>query len=254
MLPALFVSRGLPTLPFTDSPAKRFLSGLSGILPRRPRAILAISTPWEDDVAPPPDGFAYSAPGAPGLTARALALLDSAGLSRHVVEAKQGACGPLSVIYPNADIPVARLSLTSRQGPLHHLAMGRALASLGRDDDVLILGSGSFSRGRPLSRPNGPEPAWVAEFARWMHAALHRGSIDDLLAYRTKAPFADRNHPTDEHLLPLFVALGAGGAQAEAKRLHASVMHGVLRMDVYAFRSPCPLPKPMPRATPEHSR
>ena len=252
MLPALFVSHGLPTLPFTDSPAKRFLSGLSGILPRRPRAILAISAPWEADVAPPPASFFYRAPGSRELTGKAMALLNAAGLSRGIAEVDHGACGPLSLIYPNADIPVARLSLAPGQGPLHHLAMGCALAPLGRDDGVLILGSGSFSRGRPFSRPGGPEPAWVAEFGRWMHAALLKGAIDDLLAYREKAPFAERNHPTGEHLLPLFVALGAGGS--EAKRLHASVMHGVLRMDVYAFRSPCPLPKSAPRAIPERCR
>ena len=44
---------------------------------------------------------------------------------------------------------------------------------------------------------------------------------------------AERNHPTEEHLLPLFVAFGAGGG--EARRLHASATHAILRMDVYAF-------------------
>jgi len=246
MLPALFVSHGLPALPFTESPAKRFLSGLSGVLPRHPRAILAISSGWEADIAPPPPGFAYPAPGAPRLAAKALDLLDAAGLSRQIVQTDRGACGPLSLIFPNADIPLARLSLAAGRGPLHHLAMGCALAPLSRDDDVLILGSGSFSRGRPLSRPGGPEPAWVAEFSRWMHATLQKGDVGDLLAYREKAPFAARNHPTGEHLLPLFVALGAGGPQAEAKRLHASVMHGVLRMDAYAFTSPSRPPKTAP--------
>jgi len=246
MLPALFVSHGLPALPFTDSPAKRFLSGLSGVLPRRPRAILVLSAPWEADIAPPPSGFAYLAPDAPQLAGKALDLLAAAGLSRQIAQTDSGACGPLSLIYPNADIPVARLSLAPGRGPLHHLAMGCALAPLSRDEDVLILGSGSLSRGRPLSRPGGPEPAWVAEFSRWMHAALQRGDVGDLVTYREKAPFAERNHPTGEHLLPLFVALGAGGPQAEAKRLHASVMHGVLRMDVYAFTSPSRPPKTAP--------
>jgi len=246
MLPALFVSHGLPGLPFTESPAKRFLSGLSGILPRRPSAILAVSAPWEADIAPPPPGFAYPAPDAPRLAGKAMELLAAAGLSRQIGQTDRGACGPLSLIYPNADIPLARLSLAPGRGPLHHLAMGCALAPLSRNDDVLILGSGSFSHGRPLSRPGGPEPAWVAEFGRWMHATLQKGDVGDLLSYREKAPFAERNHPTGEHLLPLFVALGAGGPQAKAKRLHASVMHGVLRMDVYAFRSPRPPPKPAP--------
>jgi 4,5-DOPA dioxygenase extradiol len=42
-------------------------------------------------------------------------------------------------------------------------------------------------------------------------------------------------HPTEEHLLPLFVALGAAGESARATRLHASSTWGTLRMDAYRF-------------------
>lgn len=238
MLPALFISHGTPALPFTDTPAKRFLSGLSGILPQRPRAILAVSPRWDEDDPPVPRGFAYRAPAAPSLAGKAADLLRAAGLSGQPGP-ENGAQVPLSLIYPQADIPVVQLSVARGHGPLRHIAMGNALAPLRRDDGVLILGSGSFTRGRPLSpRPDAPEPPWVAEFARWMHRALRNGSLGDLLSYRTKAPFAERNHPSDEHLMPLFVAMGAGGAKAEATRLHASTMHGVLRMDVYAFKNP----------------
>jgi 4,5-DOPA dioxygenase extradiol len=59
---------------------------------------------------------------------------------------------------------------------------------------------------------------------------------DALLDYRARAPHASRNHPTDEHLLPLFVALGAAGDEATAERIHASHQYGVLAMDIYAFR------------------
>jgi 4,5-DOPA dioxygenase extradiol len=75
----------------------------------------------------------------------------------------------------------------------------------------------------------------VVAFADWMHAALQDDRVDDLLAYRRKAPYAAVQHPTDEHLLPLFVALGAAGDKARATRLHASTTYGALRMDAYAF-------------------
>ena len=65
--------------------------------------------------------------------------------------------------------------------------------------------------------------------------ALAEGRTCDLLAYRRLAPHARRNHPTEEHLLPLFVALGAAGPNATAERLHSSTTYGVLRMDAYAF-------------------
>jgi len=78
-------------------------------------------------------------------------------------------------------------------------------------------------------------PAWVSDFGSWMNTALQDGRRDALLAYRRQAPFAERNHPTEEHLLPLFVAMGAAGEHSTAKRLHASYEYGVLAMDVYAF-------------------
>ena len=85
---------------------------------------------------------------------------------------------------------------------------------------------------------NAPEPAWVTGFADWFDAALAEGRTDDLLAYRRLAPFAAKNHPSEEHLLPLYVALGAAGANPEVRHLHASATHGILRMDVFEFGEP----------------
>ena len=103
---------------------------------------------------------------------------------------------------------------------------------------MLIVGSGSFTH--DLSRfrfqaPDAPEAPDVAAFSAWMDAALMEGRRCDLLTYRLKAPHAVAQHPTEEHLLPLFVAMGAAGPEARAERLHASVSYGVLRMDAYAF-------------------
>jgi 4,5-DOPA dioxygenase extradiol len=79
------------------------------------------------------------------------------------------------------------------------------------------------------------EPDWVTDFAEWINRALVERRTCDLLAYRHLAPHAVRNHPTEEHLLPMFVALGAAGRDAPVHRLHASNTYGVLRMDAYAF-------------------
>ncbi len=80
-----------------------------------------------------------------------------------------------------------------------------------------------------------PAPLWVSEFADWIAEALSAGRIDDLLNYRTLAPHAARNHPTEDHLLPLFVALGAAGKDAVATRVHQSNTYGILAMDAYTF-------------------
>ena len=147
---------------------------------------------------------------------------------------------PLSLVYPQADIPVLQLSVQPHLGPEHHLRVGRALAPL-RDEGVLIIGSGSFTHDLSEFRghnPNDLAPNWVNSFADWFDAALAKGQIDVVIDYRRRAPFATKNHPTEEHLLPLYAALGAAGENARAKRLHASSTYSVLRMDVYAFQAP----------------
>jgi 4,5-DOPA dioxygenase extradiol len=257
MLPALFVSHGAPTLPLTDTPVRAFLGELSDRLPERPRAILAVSAHWETDrpavnAVPVNDtihdfyGFpealyeiAYPAPGSSALAERVWALLAGGGLEVDVDPSRgldHGAWVPLSLAFPEADIPVVQLSVQTPLGPEHHLRLGRLLAPL-RGEGVLILGSGSFTHDLSSFREyahaiDAPEPAWVTRFADWMDQALADDRLPDLLDYRRLAPEAGRNHPTEEHLLPLFVAMGAGGA---AHRLHASTTHGILRMDVYAF-------------------
>lgn len=256
MMRPIFLSHGAPTLPFEDVAACRFLEGLAGLMPR-PRAILAVSAHWETRTATvnavarnhtihdftgfPAELYQldYPAPGDLQLADRVVDLLGSAGLPAVMDRQRgldHGAWVPLMLAWPQADIPVVQLSVQSQLGPGHHLEVGRALAPL-TNEGVLIIGSGSFTH--DLSSWRGQagmaEPQWVTEFADWFDAALSEERVCDLLAYRHLAPHAARNHPTEEHLLPLFVALGAAGPKAPAHRLHASNTYGVLRMDAYAF-------------------
>ena len=259
MFPTLFLSHGSPMTVITDTPGHRFLAGLAATMPR-PKAILmasahwltmgpALSAPERNETIHDFGGFPsalyayrYPAPGAPELARRAAALLAAAGLPAAIDPARgldHGAWVPLLLAWPEADIPVAQLAIQPRQGPAHHLAMGRALAPLA-GEDVLVIGSGSFTHnlGRVRRGAVGvPDEPDVAAFAEWMDQALEQGRTEDLLAYRTRAPFAQEQHPTDEHLLPLYVALGAAGAGAKAERLHASADYGVLRMDAFAFHA-----------------
>ena len=259
MLPALFISHGSPMLALEPSPARSFLAGLGATL-QRPRAILVASAHWEteqpavtatavndtihDFYGFPPALFAmrYPAPGDPELAQRVAEKLSDAGLEAALDRARgldHGAWVPLTLMYPAHDIPVLQLSLQTMLGPAHHLRLGRALQTL-RREDVLVIGSGSFTHNLGRLRriePDAAPPADVVAFADWMHAALQENRTDDLLAWRRQAPFAVAQHPTDEHLLPLFVPLGAAGETAQATRLHASTTYGALRMDAYAFNS-----------------
>ncbi|WP_407176498.1 DODA-type extradiol aromatic ring-opening family dioxygenase [Bradyrhizobium sp. STM 3562] len=257
MFPSLFLSHGAPTLPLTDTPARRFLRGLGGQLPR-PKAVLVISAHWEtaqptvsavtrNDTIHDFYGFPrefyqlrYPAPGAPSLAKEISDLLSKAGLASGIDESRgldHGAWVPLMLMYPDADIPVLQLSVQPHLGVAHHLRIGRALEKL-RGEGVLMIGSGSMThdlsefRGQSL---DAPAPDWVNGFADWFSDRLAMRRTEDLLDYRRQAPFATKNHPSEEHLLPIFVSLGAAGANWRAERLHASSTYGILRMDVYAF-------------------
>jgi 4,5-DOPA dioxygenase extradiol len=257
-LPSLFLSHGAPTLPITDTPARAFLQQLGHTLVR-PKAILVISAHWEtalptvsavdsNETIHDFGGFPralydlrYPAPGSPALAERVAEQLRAGGFDCNIDKRRgldHGAWVPLLLMYPQADIPVLQLSVQPHLGPEHHLWVGRTLAPL-RDEGVLIVGSGSFTHDLSEFRghnPNDAAPEWVNSFADWFDAALTKGHTGELLDYRRRAPFAAKNHPTEEHLLPLYAALGVAGENARATRLHASATYSVLRMDVYAFQ------------------
>jgi 4,5-DOPA dioxygenase extradiol len=255
MFPAIFLSHGAPTLPLVDAAARDYLRGLGSQL-GRPSAIAVASAHW---TTPEPMvsttarnttihdfyGFPrelyelrYEPPGAPDVAAAAAALLTKAGLTAGVDPARgldHGAWVPLLMMYPEADIPVFQISIQPHLGPRHHLAIGKALAEL-REQDLLIIGSGSFTHNLGRFRGaavNAPAPPDVDAFSNWLGEAITEGRTADTLHYRTLAPSAVDQHPTDEHLLPLFVAMGAGG---KGEWLHRSAMHSILRMDSFAFQ------------------
>jgi 4,5-DOPA dioxygenase extradiol len=258
-LPVLFVSHGAPNMILYDSPARRFLAGLGETLPK-PKAIVSVSAHFMANrptvVADPAPGMIYDfggfepelyemvypAPGEPRLAAEVAERLAAAGLD-PLIRAERGydhgTWVPLKLIRPAADVPVVQLSVEPRRDPRHHWEIGRALADL-RREGVLIVASGSLTHNlhevfgaNGLRALDAPSPAWVTGFADWIAEKIAAGDVEALLDYRRRAPDAVRNHPTDEHLLPLFVALGAGGATG--LRIHESRNFAVLAMDAYRF-------------------
>jgi 4,5-DOPA dioxygenase extradiol len=256
-LPVLFVSHGAPTLALEPGPTRGFLVQLGAGF-KRPKAILSICAHWEtaapvvstalwpetihDFYGFPEALYAlrYPAPGAPQLADQALQLLAAAGLSAKAVSERgldHGAWVPLMLMYPEADIPVTQLAVQTHLGPAHHWRLGEALRPL-RDQGVLIIGSGSVTHNLREFGSHGydsPPPSWVSEFNDWLHTEVVSGDRQALLDYRRGAPHAARNHPTEEHLLPLFVAAGAGTPGSRPQRLHAAYTYGVIGMDAYRF-------------------
>ncbi|RMD64985.1 MAG: dioxygenase [Alphaproteobacteria bacterium] len=259
-MPSLFVSHGPPTMVLDDIPVRAVLADLARTLPR-PRAILCVSAHW---IAPRPTvslvaqpetihdffGFdealyciRYSAPGAPEVAERAAALIRAAGLPCATDPARgldHGAWEPLMLMYPDADVPVTQLSLVADGDVAHHMEIGRALAPL-RTDGVLILASGTAVHNLAEWRAgaDGDAPPWAVAFEDWLVDTVTAGDAAALVDYRNRAPHARRAHPTEDHFLPLAVAMGAGGgadgAPPRGRVVHRGFSYGSLSMAAFAF-------------------
>lgn len=254
MLPALFISHGSPMLALQPGASGPALQRLAASL-AKPRAIVLMSAHWEsrelligsaaqpetwhDFGGFPPALYAvqYPAPGAPELALQVQQLLAQADLPSRLDPKRprdHGAWVPLSLMYPQADIPVLQVSLPSHLGPAMQARIGAALASL-RDDDVLLIGSGSITHNLgELDWRAGPEviAPWARDFRDWIVDKLVSGNQAALYDYRQQAPSAVRSHPSDEHLLPLFFAYGAGSSFNVE---HSGFTLGALGMDIYSF-------------------
>lgn len=256
-LPTLFVSHGSPEFALRPERLGPALTALGREL-TKPRAVLALSPHWmsrrlEVQATPQPatvhdfGGFSpalyaleYPAPGAPAVAAEVAHLLAQGGFAVSINERvgrDHGVWVPLLHLYPEADVPVLQIAQPASDDPRLLLELGRALAPL-RQQGVLIVGSGGLTHNLYDFR-SAAAGQYVGPFSAWIAAALAAGDLDALLDYRRRAPGAERAHPTDEHLLPLFFAIGAAGDEwKNPRRLEGGVSDAVLAMDSFVFAAP----------------
>lgn len=255
--PVLFLSHGSPMTAFGGDELNRSWVRLAQRL-SRPAAILMVSAHWttrlpvvsgarqpetiHDFGGFPAELYAlrYPAPGNPALAQHIKQQLSDAGIATGI-DASQGldhgAWVPLRVLFPDADIPVLQLSVQPERCARHHYALGTALAPLAREN-VLIIGSGHLTHNlMDYMRPSGERPAAdTRAFRDWVHARLLDGSAeasDELLDWQQAAPAARFAHPTPEHFLPLFVALGAAGENRRVEWLGGGWVEDAIAADNY---------------------
>lgn len=259
LFPLLFVSHGAPSFAMEPGLAGKKLAELGRQLPQ-PDAIVILSPHWmtRDHVSVTastlpktihdfggfPDALyelSYPAPGAPELASHIVELLQTAGWDSRLDSNRgldHGAWVPLLYLAPDADIPVVQVSMPATLDTRSAWKLGEALKPL-REMNVLIVASGSLTHNLYEFRGATPHGAdYVKQFAAWTAQTLQARNIDQLLDYKQYAPEAKRAHPTDEHFLPLFIALGAAGEKYQTQVLEGGITHGVLAMDSYLFTSP----------------
>lgn len=222
-----------------------------------PRGILCVSAHWTTRVptigagAHPTTvhdfgGFApelyeqkYPAPGDPKLASDIISRLGDAGVSvqsdyNHGFD--HGVWVPLVHMYPDAKIPVVQLSVQPRESPGFHFSIGQTLATL-RDQGILVLGSGGTTHNLSdvFQAMSGKSvPNYASEFVNWLVTCVDQQNNSEILNYATLGPHASRVHPTPEHLLPLFVALGAASDQ-RGRLLHDDLVYSVLSLSCFGW-------------------
>lgn len=264
-LPALFLSHGSPMLALDKSPAHHFLRAFAKNLPR-PRGIIIQSAHYETEklvVSAPhhagevPEtlydfgGFdpalrqiTYPAPGAPDLADDIVRRFADKGIPsiRDFQRGyDHGVWVPLSLLYPDADIPIVQVSLVHGADAEENYAIGQALAGL-REQGYLLIGSGALTHNlrevfSMMQSGATQEPEWVSAFADWFAETLTGSTPKEILNWQA-APFGRMNHPTPEHILPAMTMLGATLEQSQSfcvDRVHESIEYGALRMDAFAL-------------------
>jgi 4,5-DOPA dioxygenase extradiol len=131
--------------------------------------------------------------------------------------------------------------MQTHAGPAHAYRVGQALAPLAAQG-IWILASGNLTHNlgdwHRASANGGQAPAYVQRFTDWVAEQLDTQNLDALLNYRALSAEGRQAHPSEDHFLPLFVALGAAGPQAKAQAFFRGISHHVIAMDGYAFTPP----------------
>jgi 4,5-DOPA dioxygenase extradiol len=258
LLPTLFVPHGAPTFALRPGAAGAALATLAQQL-AQPKAIIVISPHWE--TPEPAVGSArdletlYDFGGFPAelytlkypahsdavLAQQVSDQLRAAGYAPRIDPQRgldHGAWVPLRMMYPKANIPVIPLSIRNHAGAAYHFALGQALQPLA-DAGFLIIGTGSITHNlrdyMVCAHNHLPTPDYVSRFTDWVHDQLQVAAVSALINYRQTCPDAARAHPTEDHFMPFFVALGAAGINPKSERFYAGVDDLVIAMDGYRF-------------------
>ena len=260
MQPVIFLSHDDPSQAVdSDHPSNLFLRNLEKQL-RRPKAIVCVSAHWETSVPTLsgadelktihdfygfPEAFYqldYQVPGKPELAKIIQTRLINAGIKADIDEQRgidHGAWCVLKPLFPDADIPTIQLSVNPHSSPAEHIKVGETLQEL-RQQDVLIIASGTTTHNLSAWH-NGmtidmPVADYVKAFRDWVVTQLQQRQTNALCDYLVQAPYAQRNHPTPEHFLPLFIALGATTAKDQFSLLDDSYIYGHFSMASFIWQ------------------
>ena len=251
--PVFFISHGAPTFAIEPDELSDYLTRLGQML-TGVNAVLVVSPHWQTrglqvmttqhlETTHDFSGFPqalyqlqYPTHGHLDLAEATMALLESFGLEAEAESSRgldHGAWVPLMYLLPDANIPVFQVSMPKDLNAASALKLGAALSGM-REKGVLIIGSGGLTHNLYEISPKDSKPAsYIEPFVSWMREAVIARDFEKLANYRQLAPNAARAHPTDEHLLPLMVAIGATAEDEKPKVVHGDIYYSMLAMESY---------------------
>lgn len=255
MMPSYFFAHGAPSIVLDDNEYTRLLKDFKNHTPR-PKAIVLFSAHWEEmsqsigaaemyETIYDFGGFqdelyemTYPARSDRSLSEQIQSLFSKHNIQSDLNERRgldHGAWAVLKLLYPEADIPVVALSVNRYLSNEQQYNIGKALTEL-REQDVLIIGSGGTVHNlRKLNWRSNEIDEWALQFDQWLQDKIEAWDTEALFQYRDLAPFAVEAVPTNEHFIPLLLAMGSGDSNRHANLQHRSYQYGNLSLSCWRF-------------------
>ena len=252
MMPTAFLSHGAPDRVLSKSASNSFLRGFANLIPR-PIGIVIISAHWQTKnlklTAPGKlltqhdfygfshelQNYRYNPQQTEALSQLVVSSLESQG-EPVTIEKRgldHGSWSVLSLAYPEADIPIANLSLPKYNNYSRYISLGKRLADL-RKQGILIIGSGSATHNLAELALHQPTPLWSHSFVKWLQKNVNTMNLTALADFYQQAPHAKRAHPTPEHFLPLLIVAGAAHKE-KSELIHDSDEYSALNNSSFLF-------------------
>lgn len=254
MIPALFVCHGAPTLAIEKNEYIDFLKDLGK--KRTPKAVVIFTAHWESEITTissmddtynmiydfygfPKELYSikYPGKGSVELAAKLQSMMKNNGIESkldHHRGLDHGAWIVLYLMYPKADIPVIQVSVNPFLAMDKQYEIGKAIKELGKED-ILVIGSGSTVHNlATVDWSAEKEEDWAVKFDNWLIEKVENNDKEALFRYRQLAPNAKHAVPREEHIAPLFIAMGSGNKD-KPQLLHQSYAYGTLSYICFEF-------------------
>lgn len=248
MISPIFVAHGSPTIVIEDNEYTRTLKEFGKSL--KPKAIVVFTAHFEEEVTTisaiddtydmiydfygfPRELYEikYSVKGSVKIASKLQDMLNQKNIKSKLNTKRgldHGAWTILKLMFPETNIPVVQVSVNPSLAIEEQFRIGEAIQELGHED-ILVVGSGATVHNlSELQWDAKQAESWPVEFDDWLIEKVKNRDKRALFKYRELAPYAKLAVPRQEHLIPLFIAMGSSKDEELPKVLSRIYTYGTL--------------------------